>query len=946
MKALLLTFTTHFKVMADIDLSAFTGTSFNIIGYYREWDDNKPFTGVFDGNGKRIANFSYTSTDRNYVGLFGYVDDSNAEIKDLRLIDANIHAGTGDCVGSVVGQLDHGTITGCYVEGGNVAGHDNVGGLVGAHGVLEIRNLILPFTISNCYCTSSVQGTTCVGGLVGLNASTISNCYASGSVIGNDCAGGLVGQNGYHGWDAWGGVTVVGTILNCYSTGFVLGQSSVGGLVGLHLKGTVSGCFWDMQTSGRTRSAGGTGKTTAEMQRIETYCDAGWDFVGEINNGLHEVWQMPEAGGYPRISIFDGYTPPQLQGSGTPENPYLISDAPELGAMIYCSRKAHYRLVASIDLSGIRWCMPVIPTFMGVFDGGHAISHLTITGAGYLGLFGRLEYGAKVKNLGVADVNIMGSKDYVGGLVGSNRRGHVTQCYSTGTVDGSHSVAGLVGSNSDGHVSQCYSIGAVTGDSSVGGLVGWNSWDATVTHCYSSGSVLGTADVGGLIGEDGGKVWAVWASFWDIETSGQTTSADGTGKTTVQMQTRSTFTDAGWDFVGESVNGTDDIWWILEGRSYPRLWWQYGWAFSAHPPDGAIDVTQPLILSWIAGGSNLHHDVYFGDDEQAVANATTETAGIYRGRQAADVTTYDPGILELDKTYYWRIDGVDEADANSPWKGNVWSFTTANFIVVDDFEAYDDYCNRIFYTWLDGCGHSADPGCGVTASAGNGSGWNACPGPIIAPFAEQNPIVHGGCQSMPGTYDNSGAGGLPRYSETGRTWAVPQDWTREGVKALTLWFYGDPCNAAEPLYVAVEDSMGKIKVINHDDANAVQLRGWQEWNIDLKQFTGTGLNLEAVKKMYIGVGDRDAPQRGGTGQLYFDDIRLYRPRCIASIFKPEADLSGNCVVDLADIAILASQWLQSGAGLAADLDADGDVDFGDFAQIADAWLEQLLWPQP
>jgi hypothetical protein len=498
-----------------------------------------------------------------------------------------------------------------------------------------------------------------------------------------------------------------------------------------------------------------------------------------------------------------------------------------------------------------------------------------------------------------------------------------------------------------GTISNCYSTSRVSGGTFVGGLAGQNGsqglfwpspWIAgTILNCYSTGSVSGgDFEVGGLVGHNWeGKVTN---SFWDIQTSGRTTSDGGTAKTTVQMQTRSTFTDAGWDFVGESVNGTDDIWWILEGRSYPRLWWQYGWAFSAHPPDGAIDVTQPLILSWIAGGSNLHHDVYFGDDEQAVANATTETAGIYRGRQAADVTTYDPGILELDKTYYWRIDGVDEADANSPWKGNVWSFTTANFIVVDDFEEYNDYSPyRIFQTWIDGWGYT-EPAPG---HPGNGTGSCVdCLG-----FVERW-VVHSGQQSMPFDYDNTGTAGRFFYSETERTWDTSQDWTREGVKALTLWFYGDPCNAAEPLYVAVEDSMGKIKVINHDDANAVQLRGWQEWNIDLKQFTGTGLNLEAVKKMYIGVGDRDAPQRGGTGQLYFDDIRLYRPRCIASIFKPEADLSGNCVVDLADIAILASQWLQSGAGLAADLDADGDVDFGDFAQIADAWLEQLLWPQP
>jgi hypothetical protein len=166
------------------------------------------------------------------------------------------------------------------------------------------------------------------------------------------------------------------------------------------------------------------------------------------------------------------------------------------------------------------------------------------------------------------------------------------------------------------------------------------------------------------------------------------------------------------------------------------------------------------------------------------------------------------------------------------------------------------------------------------------------------------------------------------------------------VKALTLWLYGDPCNSAEPLYVAVEDSMGKIKVINHDDANAVRLPAWHEWKIDLRQFRDASVNLEAVKKMYIGVGDRDAPEPGGSGRLFFDDIRLYRPRCIASIIKPEADLSSNCVVDLADIEILAGEWLQSGAGLTADLDTDADVDLADFAEIADAWHEQQLWPQP
>jgi hypothetical protein len=103
----------------------------------------------------------------------------------------------------------------------------------------------------------------------------------------------------------------------------------------------------------------------------------------------------------------------------------------------------------------------------------------------------------------------------------------------------------LVGNN-DGTVTKSYSAGAVSGTGTgVGGLVGYNWWLCPVTQC-----------------------------FWDILTSAQTKSAGGTGKTTAEMKTAKTYLDAGWDFVGETANGTEDIWWILEGKDYPRLWWQ------------------------------------------------------------------------------------------------------------------------------------------------------------------------------------------------------------------------------------------------------------------------------------------------------------------------------------------------------------------------------------
>ena len=151
----------------------------------------------------------------------------------------------------------------------------------------------------------------------------------------------------------------------------------------------------------------------------------------------------------------------------------------------------------------------------------------------------------------------------------------------------------------------------------------------------------------------------------------------------------------------------EDIWGISEGKDYPRFVWQL-WAFSPDPDDGAIDVIQTPTLGWRVEARASQHDVYFGDDEKVVADATPATPGVYRGRQPAAMTTYDPGVLEWGKTYYWRIDEVNEADPSSPWKGNVWSFTTADSIVVavvDDFESYtDDWSCRTSHlrTWIDG----------------------------------------------------------------------------------------------------------------------------------------------------------------------------------------------------------------------------------------------------
>ena len=165
----------------------------------------------------------------------------------------------------------------------------------------------------------------------------------------------------------------------------------------------------------------------------------------------------------------------------------------------------------------------------------------------------------------------------VGGLAGLNN-GIISTSHSGGSVDGENSVGGLVGRNFR-DVVNCYSNAVVCGNESVGGLAGENDFSislpdhGTIRDCYSMGSVTGETAVGGLVGRDV-SIGPITSSFWDIKTSKQDTSAGGAGLTTAEMQTTSTFLEAGWDFIGETDNGTEDIWWIDEGQDYPRLWWE------------------------------------------------------------------------------------------------------------------------------------------------------------------------------------------------------------------------------------------------------------------------------------------------------------------------------------------------------------------------------------
>jgi len=672
----------HFQLMADIDLSQYTGTEFNLIGsaFPTGRGDTRleqAFSGTFDGDGHTISNFTYTSDDEGYIGLFRAISDPNAEIRNLGIVTARIDAGGGGSVGALVGYLEYAAVTNCFVEDGMVTGDNGVGGLIGsirgggARGHFDLQDA----AVRDCHSTCDVSGASSVGGLVGSGGDLIADsystgmvtgedrvgglagsgyvlqgCYADGIVIGNDYVGGLAGDGGaimdcyaqaavsgnrYVGGLAGG----AGSVVNCYASGAVLADRDAGGLVGDADADDVVASFWDFQAGRQQTSMGGEGKTTAQMQTLITFRAWGQgDSAG--------AWTIDEGNDYPRLAweqrpgiVIEAMEfADLLHGGGTANDPYLIYTIDELELVTDDPNEwdKHYRLMADIDLSahpGVAfnagWSSGSDNSypFSGVFDGnGHVISNFTYfpQEARFPAFFGYVQKAwcpsrrrnepppncdpnatpGIIKNLGLlnpivgplgtaalAEVLsggtvancyvegglVLGSSGTVAGLVAYNT-GTVTQCYASGmTVIGGWETGGLIGHNA-GDMMNCYSINTVIGGEDIedwhpegaGGLLGGNS--GRITNCYSASTVTGAGSVGGLIGVH--ERGTTTSSFWDIEASGLTTSAGGTGLTTAEMMTAATFLEAGWDFVGEVENGTEEIWWIDEGVDYPRLWWE------------------------------------------------------------------------------------------------------------------------------------------------------------------------------------------------------------------------------------------------------------------------------------------------------------------------------------------------------------------------------------
>jgi hypothetical protein len=248
------------------------------------------------------------------------------------------------------------------------------------------------------------------------------------------------------------------------------------------------------------------------------------------------------------------------------------------------------------------------------------------------------------------------------------------------------------------------------------------------------------------------------------------------------------------------------------------------------PANEATDVSIDAVLNWRAGREADLHDVYLGMDPEGLSLLGT----------VADAS-YAPTELSLAGVYYWRVDEVNEAGAVRVWEGSVWSFSTEEFVVVDDFEDYNNDDNLIYDAWIDGW----------VNETGSTVGY------LTEPFAERT-IVHGGAQSMPLTYDNSATA----TSEADLALMSPRDWTRAGIDTLTLFVRGSAENGPGRFYVAIDDA----KVAYEGAVDVLTATEWQQWDVDL---ASVGTDLANVQTLTIGI------EGSGSGLVYIDDIRLY-----------------------------------------------------------------------
>ncbi len=668
------------------------------------------------------------------------------------------------------------------------------------------------------------------------------------------------------------------------------------------------------------------------------------------------------------LCVSIGY--PYSGGSGDPDNPFQLStpaDWEELMAMPV-DWESCFILTADIDLAGVI-VTPVGDNdnpFEGVFDGnGHTISNAIIyqSGNGFVGLFGLVMTGGQILNLGVATISVTGSMQ-VGALAGQSYEGVITGCYATGVVNGQGSVGGLVGSANFGSISDCYAIVSVTGDMDVGGLAGVGYF-GNFRNCFAAGPVSGAQYVGGFLGYDTAN--AIMACFWDFEASG---TIDGVGsaipdpfsvfgKSTGEMKTLATFTNLGWDFADETIDGTPAVW-KMAPDSYPRLAWQS----SSH--------------GTYSGGTGTKEDPYW---ITSVADLLLLSASPADWNRAFILTTdldltgyvFDSALIAPDMANDNDHQGFD----GTPFTGNFDGdfHTIAKFSIVDTtgadflglFGKIDDG-GQVRNLILDNAsitesGYESDS-IGLLAGEENSGGITRCGVSGTIQMIGDNDYnfcwIIGGLVGnlVNGTINESysSAGVLGGLSGLGglvgsMTNGTVSDSYASGPVIGNFNVGGLAGIINSGVKIDKCYSVGWVKgatgggLVGNADATPVTNSFWDVMTSNqLNSYGGTGLYtqnlMDRVLFEYYGWDFNDA-SIDGTPAVWKIRNGYDYPRLAWQSGIP-GDIAGTTAVDLADLVALADAWAQTdcSAGCPADLNGDGKVDLADFAILAAHWLSQ------
>jgi hypothetical protein len=292
------------------------------------------------------------------------------------------------------------------------------------------------------------------------------------------------------------------------------------------------------------------------------------------------------------------------------------------------------------------------------------------------------------------------------------------------------------------------------------------------------------------------------------------------------------------------------------------------------PVDGAKNVPTDAVLSFSPGQNADKHIVHFGTDFAAMTSGQATVS-----EQPQDSNIFDPCGLELGTTYYWRVDEVNDQNITA---GAVWSFTTSDHLIVDDFESYtnppDPVNNRIYDTWVND---------GVYLLEGQ---------------------AHECSKKAMGFYFSYDS--IHTYCEAVRTFIPAEDWAAISAKSLDLYFYGGSDNTISQMYLVLNDGNSEIILPYSGDANDITKEMWQPWRIELPD--SQDIDLSNIKSIAVGFyAEPNNPLRAGKGTVLFDDIRLYSSRCLEENMS-DADFNCDCLVNFKDLEEMAYSWLDTG----------------------------------